>query len=190
MSNTDSDTELLPCPFCGHEPRSVHDPDAPDATDQWLIWCVNADCDCGPDGSFAVPKAKAIAAWNTRASLNTRTLPTGDAVERLIDEGAVSRLQRVQSGKSIVAAYRPLHGLQASCWEAFRRDLAIAIAALSTPTPAGAVELLREARDTIKVAHRYASLFNRLTDDAWRVAENKIDATITRIDTFLSEQKP
>ena len=52
---------LLPCPFCGEEPKTVS------GRDSLSIFCCNAMCAVQPE-TGAIRDEKAIAAWNTRAS--------------------------------------------------------------------------------------------------------------------------
>lgn len=66
VSMNDSQT-LSSCPFCGGEARLISS-----APDWYLPACMNRECACDWTDSYPT-KAKAIAAWNTRAELVSGT---------------------------------------------------------------------------------------------------------------------
>lgn len=55
--------KLLPCPFCGTEPKL-----SPDMTHWWNVTCQNEACTIGFKCSGSRSKGKAIKLWNTRPS--------------------------------------------------------------------------------------------------------------------------
>ena len=67
-----SDTELLPCPFCG-KPARVYQDQSSDYERQWW-W--NAECTdwdhCGADMTGMASKEAAIAKWNSRITYTHR----------------------------------------------------------------------------------------------------------------------
>ena len=58
----ESETKLLPCPFCGEdgvvEANSFGD---------WLAYCSNPECELGRETGYIKSETKAISTWNTRA---------------------------------------------------------------------------------------------------------------------------
>lgn len=60
---------LLPCPFCGGEAlvQPTYDIDTGER-DGYFAWCLNYECECKPQTRDYLTEAKAIEAWNTRAS--------------------------------------------------------------------------------------------------------------------------
>ena len=52
---------LLPCPFCGSEPKIEQ------IGDEWLIVCTNrGECPASDDGLYLKDKQRTIDIWNTR----------------------------------------------------------------------------------------------------------------------------
>lgn len=59
-------SELLPCPFCGHEAKIVCVDT--DRYDDWYVYCPGEyDCPAVSETLMFETKDEAIAAWNTRA---------------------------------------------------------------------------------------------------------------------------
>lgn len=56
-------TQLLPCPFCGREPKLHEHHEGPG---EWFVICGH--CDLIREQGWCVPRDEAIAAWNTRIS--------------------------------------------------------------------------------------------------------------------------
>ena len=80
----ESETKLLPCPFCGGTPHLQCD-------HKFFVLCLNCHCAVGerydPDGwpahEFSTA-ADAIAAWNTRAS-DPAALAVVEALEKIAE---------------------------------------------------------------------------------------------------------
>jgi hypothetical protein len=58
---TDQKTELLPCPFCGQQPKFTPDPDGLVSDGSGLAECRNIQCPIG-----VIDDAMAATDWNTR----------------------------------------------------------------------------------------------------------------------------
>ena len=56
-------SDLKPCPHCGESRAFVEDIDTTQGL-KWYVFCYA----CGATGGYKVTPAKAIEAWNTRAS--------------------------------------------------------------------------------------------------------------------------
>lgn len=66
-----TDTDLLPCPFCGGAAKLFHDTSS-DYERQWTwgVICENDD-ECIGGGGYFAAKDGAIAAWNRRVTVTT-----------------------------------------------------------------------------------------------------------------------
>ena len=53
-------SDLLPCPFCGHEPEVR----AGRGGTRWYVQCMNDQCKCTVQ--LFDSRAQAVKAWNTR----------------------------------------------------------------------------------------------------------------------------
>lgn len=73
-------TELKACPFCGGEAKLFQYSEHEKSEDRWFARCDPCDLIC--DQAWDVPRAEAIAAWNTRA-LEPSPLP--DDLARLVE---------------------------------------------------------------------------------------------------------
>lgn len=63
--DTDSSNELLPCPFCGEQPRVI---ETRGVAFPYVVACEEGDCPVQPMTERRKTGADAIAAWNRRAN--------------------------------------------------------------------------------------------------------------------------
>jgi hypothetical protein len=69
-------TELLPCPWCGNPPNDVALGVAYN-----YVCCHHKDCNVRPAAKYYQEPKDAVAAWNTRATLEPTPLPVIDGVK-------------------------------------------------------------------------------------------------------------
>jgi len=68
---TDKMPDLLPCPFCGDQPRSFHDK----SSDYEAHWSWSVVCECGGEVNHEFDTEKeAIECWNTRTPADLQAL--------------------------------------------------------------------------------------------------------------------
>ena len=94
-----SGPELKPCPFCGVRPH-IHD-DASHST-AFFADCYNDNCTVQPS-AYGLSKAEAIAAWNTRASVDYAALPE---VQAMIAAAETRALDSVTTLHTVIAHIR------------------------------------------------------------------------------------
>lgn len=59
--------KFLPCPFCGEKPAVRNHGGVV------FIFCKTPRCPANSDGAFEPDEVKALAKWNTRAPVTTKT---------------------------------------------------------------------------------------------------------------------
>jgi Lar family restriction alleviation protein len=121
--------ELKPCPFCGSENVTVSN--GYDEDGNWVALCG----ECKSSGTFCVEKAKAIDAWNTRAT-QPATTPSSD------DWHSVCTFRLVAGDR----VYSPRTGT----WCELMDDCRVIVKETSTPTPPDVAERARRAAELIQ----------------------------------------
>jgi hypothetical protein len=80
MNTTETKVEILPCPFCGQQPRHSQDPDGLFSDGSGTVECRNIECPigCTADGITAT-------VWNTRSPDQSAIAAARDALKELLD---------------------------------------------------------------------------------------------------------
>jgi hypothetical protein len=91
MNTTETKVEILPCPFCGQQPRHSQDPDGLFSDGSGTVECRNIECPigCTADGITAT-------VWNTRSPDQSAIAAAREALSGLFAIVKESKRMRVE----------------------------------------------------------------------------------------------